>query len=90
MEVEMLQLTYGSGRQLLAEARALGGNPRADRARGLPSGRRARALIDRLQRGADAQGRLGLRFEIVVGHGWKAPVREPGTSTIAMPRPRGR
>jgi len=90
MEVDMLQLTFPNARRLLAEARALGGNPRRDRARGLPSGRRARALLQALQGAADAQGRVGLRFEIVIGHGWKAPPRMPGVQTIAMPRPRKR
>lgn len=89
MEVEHLHLTYGDARQLLAEVRALGGNPRADRAGGLPSGRQARALLKALDARADAQGRVGLRFEIVVGHGWRAAPRLPGIATIAMPRRRG-
>jgi malonyl-CoA O-methyltransferase len=88
MEAEVLRLTFGSARELLAEARALGGNPRADRARGLPSGCQARALLQALQRSADAQGRLSLHFEIIIGHGWKAPPRVPGVATIAPPRSR--
>ncbi|SPE23570.1 Malonyl-(acyl-carrier protein) O-methyltransferase [Burkholderiales bacterium] len=87
MEADVLQLTFGDARALLAEARALGGNPRADRARGLVSGARARSLLQRLQATGDAQGRIGLRFEIVIGHGWKAAPRPAGVSTIAMPRP---
>ncbi len=90
MEVEILRLTFADARQLLAEARALGGNPRADRARGLPSGQQARALLAALQATADAQGRLPLHFEIVIGHGWKAAPRSAGISTIAMPTRRGR
>jgi malonyl-CoA O-methyltransferase len=90
MEADTLRLTFADARGLLAEARALGGNPRADRSPGLPSGRRARALLQSLQQGADAQGRIGLRFEIVIGHGWKAAPRTTGLPTIAMPRPRGR
>jgi malonyl-CoA O-methyltransferase len=85
MEVETLQLTFGSARALLTEARALGGNPRDDRASALPSGRQARALLRALEAGADAQGRLALSFEVVIGHGWKAAPRT-GVQTIAMPR----
>jgi malonyl-CoA O-methyltransferase len=88
MEAEILTLTYADPRRLLAEARALGGNPRAARARGLPSGRQARALVQALAAGAQAGGRLALRFEIVVGHGWKAAPRLPGVATVAMPASR--
>lgn len=87
MEADVLHLTFGDARTLLAEARALGGNPRADRARTLVSGVRARSLLRTLQGAGDAQGRVGLSFEIVIGHGWKAPPRTAGVSTIAMPRP---
>ena len=88
MEVDTVRLTFATPRQLLAEVRALGGNPRADRARALPSGRQARSLLQLLLAQADDQGRIPLRFEIVIGHGWKAAPRTPGVSTIAMPRPR--
>jgi malonyl-CoA O-methyltransferase len=88
MEVENLTLTYADPRRLIAEVRALGGNPRADRARSLPSGRQARALLRMLQASADGQGRIPLRFEIVIGHGWKSAPRPPGVHTIAMPRAR--
>jgi malonyl-CoA O-methyltransferase len=88
MEMEALTLTYRGARPLLDEVRALGGNPRADRPRGLPSGRQARALLAALQSRADGQGRIPLRFEIVIGHGWKAPPRQAGVGTIAMPRSR--
>ncbi len=86
MEVENLRLTYADPRSLLTEMRALGGNPRRDRAPALPSGARARALLQALRAGADAQGRIGLSVEVVIGHGWKAAPR-PDVQTIAMPRP---
>jgi malonyl-CoA O-methyltransferase len=89
MEVETLQLTFASAQALLAEARALGGNPRADRPGALPSGAQARGLLRALEAGADAQGRLALSFEVVIGHGWKAAPRS-ALQTIAMPRPRTR
>lgn len=85
MEAEILSLTYGDPRQLLREVRSLGGNPRNDRPRSLPSGRRARALLAELAARADAHGRIRLRFELVIGHGWRVAPRVPGESRIALP-----
>jgi malonyl-CoA O-methyltransferase len=86
MEVEHLHLEFADARSLLREARVLGGNPRTDRARSLPSGSRARALLRDLEGQADARGRIPLHFEIVFGHGWRVPPRVPGVATIAPPR----
>jgi len=86
MEADTLRLNFASARALLAEARALGGNPRADRARGLVAGPRARALLQALQAQADTQGQIALSFEIVIGHGWKSAPRSP-EHVIAPPRP---
>jgi malonyl-CoA O-methyltransferase len=88
MEVETLTLTYADPGRLIAEVRALGGNPRRDRAAALPSGRQARALRQRLQAATDQHGRIALHFEIVIGHGWKATPRVDGLQTVAMPRSR--
>jgi malonyl-CoA O-methyltransferase len=88
---EVIRLTYGSARQLLAEVRGLGGNPRDDRPRGLPSGRQARRLVAELDAQRDADGRIRLTFEISYGLGWKAPPRAPasGTTTISVETLRG-
>jgi malonyl-CoA O-methyltransferase len=90
-ESEAIRLTYRSARQLLAEARALGGNPRDDRYAGMPSGRQARALLAELEAQRDSTGRIGLTFEISYGLGWKAPPRVPagGTTTISVEALRG-
>ncbi|RXZ33927.1 methyltransferase domain-containing protein [Oxalobacteraceae bacterium CAVE-383] len=71
MDMETITVTYTSPEKLLAEVRALGGNPLYTRRRGL-LGRRAHArLIERLmaQRGAD--GRIALTYEVVFGHAFK-------------------
>jgi malonyl-CoA O-methyltransferase len=83
---ETIRLTYGSARQLLAEVRGLGGNPRDDRPRGLPSGRQARRLTAELEAQRDSDGRIRLSFEVTYGLGWKAPPRAPasGTTTISV------
>jgi malonyl-CoA O-methyltransferase len=88
---ETIRLTYGSARQLLAEVRALGGNPRDDRPRSLPSGRQARGLLAELEARRDGDGRIGLTFEISYGLGWKAPPRAPAsdTTTISIEALRG-
>jgi malonyl-CoA O-methyltransferase len=81
---ETIRLTFGSARQLLAEVRALGGNPRDDRPPGLPSGRQARALLAALEQRRDSDGRIALTFEISYGLGWKAPPRVPASGTTAI------
>jgi malonyl-CoA O-methyltransferase len=84
MDVETLRLTYPSPQALLREIAALGGNPRDDRPRTLPSSRAARALHAALARRADADGRIALTFEIAYGHAWKPAPRTPGTTSISV------
>ena len=86
MDMEMLRLTYESPQRLLREVRLLGGNPRDDRAPGLPSGARARALLQALERRRGADGRIALTFEIVYGHAWKPPPRAPREQVVALDR----
>ena len=84
MDTETIRLTYADPRALLREAAALGGNPRDDRASGLVSGRRARALIAALRDMRDANGRNTLSFEIAYGHAWKPQPRVRGRSTVPL------
>ena len=86
MDAETIRLTYGSPQALLREAAALGGNPRDDRAAGLVSGRRARALLQALDAMRDAAGRIALTFEIAYGHAWKPRPRIGGQSTVSLDR----
>jgi malonyl-CoA O-methyltransferase len=83
MDNERIRLTYATPQALLAEVRALGGNPRDDRAPGLPGGKRARALAAALEAQRDRQGRIGLTFEIAYGHAWKA-ARTRGESRVSV------
>jgi malonyl-CoA O-methyltransferase len=84
MDVETLRLTYGSAHELLAEARALGANPRSDRWPALPSGRQARRLIAALDEQRDRDGRLALTFEVAYGHAWRPASRERGQQAISV------
>jgi len=85
MDVETIRLTYATAQDLLTEVRALGGNPRDDRARALVSGARARALLAALEKRRDASGRISLTFEIAYGHAWK-PAPRNGQSVISLDR----
>ena len=86
MDAEVITLTYASPHDLMREVRALGGNPRDDRAQALPSGRQARHMLSALdaQRGED--GRIRLTFEVAYGHAWKPmpSVRGAGGPAITV------
>jgi len=84
MDAETIRLTYASPQALLREVAALGGNPCDDRAPGLVSGRRARALHAALHGMADAQGRIAVSFEIAYGHAWKPQPRVRGQATVPL------
>ncbi len=84
MDVETIRLTYPSADALLAEARALGGNPRSDRRTGLSAG--ARALRAALERRRDPAGRIPLTFEVAYGHAWKAAPRVTNQSVVSVDR----
>jgi malonyl-CoA O-methyltransferase len=86
MDVETIRLTYGSAHELLTEARALGGNPRDERARGLVAGTRARALLAALERRRDTTGRIPLTFEVAYGHAWKPAPRSATEAVISLDR----
>jgi malonyl-CoA O-methyltransferase len=71
MDMETITVTYASPEKLLAEVRALGGNPLHTRRSGL-LGRAAYArLIERLMAQRDADGRIALTYEVVFGHAFK-------------------
>lgn len=83
MDAEVLTLTYPSARDLVREVRALGGNPRDDRAPGLPSGRAARSFLDALQAQSGDDGRIRLTFEVAYGHAWK-PAPRPDAARVSV------
>jgi len=80
----VLTLTYASSRELLREVRALGGNPRDDRQSALPSGRRARSLLDALDAAGGDDGRIRLTFEIAYGHAWKLAPRADTMAAVSV------
>jgi malonyl-CoA O-methyltransferase len=70
MDMEMLQVDYASGAQLLAELRASGlTSARRDRPRGL-AGARFRNGLERA-----LAGPRRFTYEVIYGHAWKRPAR---------------
>jgi malonyl-CoA O-methyltransferase len=84
MDVEVMTLTYESPRELIADVRALGGNPRSDRWPALASGAQARRLLAAIDARRGADGRIPLTFEIAYGHAWKPQPRPVGVSGISL------
>lgn len=75
MDMEVITVTYDSAVALLADVRALGGNPLATRRRGLVG----RAAWGRVLAALEAQrrpdGKLALTFEVIYGHAFRPAPR---------------
>lgn len=76
MDQETLTLTYSTPERLLADVRALGGNPAQGRRQGLAG----RGFQARLHAALEAQrqpdGQLHLTLEVAYGHAWRAASRQ--------------
>lgn len=82
MDQETLTLRWANPRALLAELRGLGGNTAPDRFQGLRTPRWRARLERELESLADADGQIGMSFEIAYGHAFKAAPRvRPGELT---------
>ncbi len=81
MDQETLTLTYSSPDRLLADVRALGGNP----TRGRRAGLAGRGFRERLHAALEAQrqpdGQLHLTLEVAYGHAWRAASRQTAGET---------
>lgn len=84
MDVERLTLTYASAQDLLREVRALGANPRDDRAPALPSTRQCHALLAALDARRDASGRISVTVEVAYGHAWRQQ-QSKQTGQVSIP-----
>ena len=72
MDQETILLHWSSPEAVLAELRSLGGHIGVDRFAGLRTPRWRARLLAALARRRDGDGRIGLGFEIVYGHAFKA------------------
>ena len=71
MDVERITVTYGTAEALLADVRAIGGNPLATRRRGLVGRAAWRRMIDALEAQRGADGKIPLSFEVIYGHAFR-------------------
>jgi malonyl-CoA O-methyltransferase len=75
MDMELITVTYDTPQALLADVRALGGNPLATRARGLIARAPWQRFVDALEQQRRADGKLGLTFEVIYGHAFRPAPR---------------
>lgn len=84
MDQETVQLTWSSPQALLDELRTLGGNLWPARFPGLRTPRWRQRLLAALAERADGAGRIGMSFEIVYGHAFKAAPRPAAGAPVAV------
>ena len=84
MDMEKITLTYASTEALLADVRAMGGNPLNERPRGLQGRQRWQQVLNALDQRRDSDGRIRLTVEVIYGHAFRPiPKRnQPGEHII--------
>lgn len=83
MDMETITLTYESAADLIDDVRAFGGNPLAQRRRGMLSGAQGKRVRLALEAMRDTEGRIPLTLEIIYGHAHKqSPDRKGGESVV--------
>jgi malonyl-CoA O-methyltransferase len=75
MDMELITVTYDTVAAMLADVRALGGNPLATRRRGLIGRDAWRRFEQALQSQRRADGKLALSFEVIYGHAFRPQPR---------------
>ena len=75
MDVERITVTYDTVEALLADVRAIGGNPLATRPRGLLGRAAWQRVTEAFERKRRKDGKLGLTFEIIFGHAFRPQPR---------------
>jgi malonyl-CoA O-methyltransferase len=71
MDAERITVTYGTVAALLADVRAIGGNPLATRRRGLVGRAAWQRMVDALEAGRGTDGKIALTFEVIYGHAFR-------------------
>ncbi|MET0980657.1 MAG: methyltransferase domain-containing protein [Telluria sp.] len=85
MDAERITVTYGTVEALLADVRAIGGNPLATRRRGLIGRAAWQRMRDALEAMRGADGKIALTFEVIYGHAFR-PVPKTTTAGEAIVR----
>jgi malonyl-CoA O-methyltransferase len=75
MDMETITVTYDTAEALLADVRALGGNPLATRRRGLVGRKAWQRMLAALEQQRRPDGKLGLTFEVIYGHAFRPAPR---------------
>jgi malonyl-CoA O-methyltransferase len=88
MDMETITVTYESVDKLMADVRALGGNPLTTRRTGLFGRNAWRRVVTALEQGRRANGRIPLTFEVIYGHAFRpAPkVTSNGEAIVRLDR----
>ncbi len=81
MDQETITLTYQDPLRLLADVRALGGNPNPQRRPGLAPRSFRDRLATALETQRDEQGLLKLTIEVAYGHAWRGAARRSAGET---------
>lgn len=84
MDMEILTVTYPNADKLLADIRALGGNPLSTRPQGLMGKAVWDAVRAALAQQAQADGRLPLTFEIIYGHAFRPAPRQTSSGDAIL------
>lgn len=92
MDMEVITVTYDTPQALLADVRALGGNPLATLRRGLIGRDGWARMIAALEKQRRPDGKLALSFEVIYGHAFRpAPrVTAKGEAIIRFEPRKGR
>jgi len=75
MDMEKITVTYDDPASLLADVRALGGNPLSTVRKGLLSRSAREKLFAGFEKQRRPDGRIGLTFEVIYGHAFKPEAR---------------
>ncbi|MQA20625.1 methyltransferase domain-containing protein [Rugamonas rivuli] len=90
LDMEVITVTYDTPQALLADVRALGGNPLGTLSRGLMGKQAWQRMLATLEKGRRPDGKLGLTFEVIYGHAFRpAPkMTSKGEAIIRFDLPR--
>ncbi len=89
MDMERITVTYDTPQALLADVRALGGNPLESRRRGLIGRAAWQRMLDALEAQRRPDGKLALTFEVIYGHAFRpAPRTTTSGESIVRFQPR--
>ncbi len=90
MDMETLTVTYDSVEKMMDDVRAWGGNPLDNRRRGLLGRCAWQRVVEALEQGRRADGKIPLTFELIYGHAFRPEpkTRASGESIVRFDLPR--